>query len=108
MIAWGRCRRLRRPRPKRSPGESVKWRTVIYYREPTYDLRRGGPPRVFEAALITDAPSAEIAAAKARKYFNHMAAVSQVGWVREIDRIEVEPACTRFFNEHGAFIGWLH
>ena len=106
MIDWRRCRRVRRGlRRARLSKPTRRWRTAIYYREPTYDRRHGRAPRVFESTWTIWAASADEAVARARRRFDEFASASQVNWVREIDRIEAEPLGPTLFNGHGEYVG---
>ena len=57
---------------------------VIPYREPTYELRRGGPPeKPYLGRFEIEATSEEEAIDKAIQRFEQTRRESSVGWVRE-------------------------
>jgi len=67
---------------------------IIPYREPTYELRRGSPPREpYKARYEVEASTPEDAVELAIRQFKQTARDSSVSWVREIEHgaIRVEP-----------------
>ena len=67
--------------------ESGSYRVLIPYREPTYELRRGGPPaEPYLAELEVRAATPQEAIELAIEGFRQRARSSSVGWVREIER----------------------
>ena len=70
---------------------------IIPFREPTYELRRGGPPaEPYSASYEVRAASSREAIDLAIQRFEQKARDSGVTWVREIQRegIEVERSPT--------------
>ena len=78
------------------PSESEKGHSyivIIPYREPTYELRRGGPPATpYRATYEVQAADPDEAVDRAIEEFEAKARASGVGWVRQIlrDGIRVE------------------
>ena len=73
--------------------ESCTYTVTIPYREPTYELRRGGaPPELYTTRYTVKASGPVEAVSKAVAEFNINAANSGVAWIREIepDGIRVE------------------
>ncbi len=69
-----------------------KWRAVVFYCEPTYDLhRRRGEPREFQEVTVVKADTADEAAEFASARIRGLSRMSAVNWVREVLRVEVEP-----------------
>jgi hypothetical protein len=60
----------------------------IFYREPTYATQRGRSQPDYRAVFTVDAKSEEEAKAGAVAKFKGMARLSNVNWVREVQRIE--------------------
>ena len=68
-----------------------KWRAVVFYCEPTYDLHRGrGEPREFKEVMEVKADTADQAAELASASVRGLSSMSSVNWVREVIRVEVE------------------
>ena len=61
----------------------------IEYREPSYETRHGSRERRYLWRYVIHAPSADDAKGRAIREFRHMAAISSVGWTREIVRVHV-------------------
>jgi hypothetical protein len=75
--------------------QSGSYVVIIPYREPTYELRRGGPPpEPYRAEYQVDAANPSEAIERAIEEFEATARASSVSWVREIQRegIRVEPS----------------
>lgn len=71
--------------------EQFTYVVVIPYREPGYELRRGGPPpSPFSARYTVRAPSPQSAVRLAVQQFERTAADSAVSWVRVIDHAGIE------------------
>jgi hypothetical protein len=69
---------------------SMTFTVVIPYREPTYELYRGGPPDVpFYSTFEVNAASTEEAIRVAVSFFKDRAEHSGVRWIREIDWEEI-------------------
>jgi hypothetical protein len=60
----------------------------IFYREPTFAAQRGLSQADYRAVFTVDAQSEEEAKAGAVAKFKGMARLSNVNWVREVQRIE--------------------
>ncbi len=72
------------------------FRVTVHYREPTYELFHGRRGEPYRWTFEVEAESPERAEREARRQFDELARVSNVGWVRTIVGIETEPAagCT--------------
>jgi hypothetical protein len=60
----------------------------IFYREPTFAAQRGLSEHDYRAVFTVEAASEEKAKAVAVAKFKGMARLSNVNWVREVQRIE--------------------
>lgn len=57
---------------------------TVFYREPTYALRRALEPKTHRRTYRVDAPSADDAILLAHELFYREVVASNVGWAREI------------------------
>lgn len=62
---------------------------VILYREPTFERRTGRRAEPFRGTVEVHAADPDQAVERARGWFQEMESQSWVGWLREIERIEV-------------------
>lgn len=62
----------------------MRYRVTFTYWEPTYARSTGRPARQYTGSFVVEAASPEHAEAVARHEFHRVAALSSVGWVREI------------------------
>jgi hypothetical protein len=67
----------------------------IFYREPTYAAQRGLSGPDYRAVFTVEAESEEKAKEVAVAKFRGVARLSNVNWVREVQRVE----CRRVANE---------
>lgn len=78
------------PATRVSPCEEERcFFVTLYYREPAYERRRGRRRAPYQGTVQVLAASAAQAEVRARAWFRDMEIRSAVGWLREIERIEV-------------------
>ena len=66
------------------------FRVTIFYREPTFERRHGRRTEPFRGTVDVHAGSPEQAIERGRAWFREMEDQSWVGWLREIERIDVD------------------